>query len=416
MINLRELDRKWQILWGVLGVLGLIGLGLRLTEGLKITNLTSYVSWGLWIAFDIYFVGLSAGSFLLSSMIFIFRLEKFERIGRLALFTALVTLICALTSAWFDIGHMERFYKVFLYPHFSSMMVWVIFLYSLYFIVLLLELRLVLRKELVALAAEKNLVGKIANLFLFGNHDTSKEALEKDEQTLRKFGMAGVPLALGFHGGMGALFGVVAANPYWHSAVTPIYFVIGALLSGVAFLCIVLYLFWEERDAYFEEVIKSLKNIVLGLLIVDFIFEWAEFSIAFWGGNPEHTVAFKLILFGPYWYVFWIFHLGLGVFLPVYLLSKKESTISQIVTACALIAVTFMAVRLNIVIPGLSFERFEGIENAFVQPRLSFHYMPSLEEWLASIFVIWMGLTIFYLGARYFPLLHSENSSSGKED
>src|SRR5699024_10920847 len=65
----------------------------RLVVGLTTTNLSSFTPWGAWIAFYIFFVGLSAGSFLLSTMIFVFGMEQYQRVGKMALFTAIICMI-----------------------------------------------------------------------------------------------------------------------------------------------------------------------------------------------------------------------------------------------------------------------------------------------------------------------------------
>ena len=86
--------------------------------------------WGLWVAAYIYFIGLSAGSFLISSLVYVFNMKRFERIGRLAVFTAVVTLFLALLSIWADLGHMGRAWEVLVYANFKSPMAWMIWLYS----------------------------------------------------------------------------------------------------------------------------------------------------------------------------------------------------------------------------------------------------------------------------------------------
>ena len=71
------IDRKpvrytyWIILVSML-LVGLGFLGYRYSAGLLTTNMGSIVSWGLWISFSILFIGLSAGSFLLSTLISVF--------------------------------------------------------------------------------------------------------------------------------------------------------------------------------------------------------------------------------------------------------------------------------------------------------------------------------------------------------
>ncbi len=56
----------------IIAVVGLVvgGIGLidRLTNGLNPTALTSYIPWGLWVAFYLFFLGLSAGAFLVTIM------------------------------------------------------------------------------------------------------------------------------------------------------------------------------------------------------------------------------------------------------------------------------------------------------------------------------------------------------------
>ncbi len=67
--------------------------------------------WGLWVVFYLYFVGLTAGAFLITILTYVFQVKRFERIGRLSAFTVLVALLCELIFIWFDLGHMSRIYR-----------------------------------------------------------------------------------------------------------------------------------------------------------------------------------------------------------------------------------------------------------------------------------------------------------------
>ena len=95
-------------LWILLAIIGSIGIVERLIWGHQLAAYGSYVIWGLWVSAYIYFVGLSAGVFLLASLIYVFRVKKIERIGKLALFTAIITLMMGLGAIWFDLGKMSR--------------------------------------------------------------------------------------------------------------------------------------------------------------------------------------------------------------------------------------------------------------------------------------------------------------------
>ena len=134
-------------LW-VVAVFGMGALFYRLSVGLGITRLGSTVPWGLWVAFYIYFIGLSAGSFLLSSLVFVFGNKNLEPLSRLAVLQAFVCLLLGLVFIFIDLGHWERFHYVLIYPQWHSVLAWEIWFYNAYIIVLLLELWMLMRRDL----------------------------------------------------------------------------------------------------------------------------------------------------------------------------------------------------------------------------------------------------------------------------
>jgi Ni/Fe-hydrogenase subunit HybB-like protein len=379
------------ILWSVAFILGCIGVYQRLVYGHEPANYGNRVVWGLWVAMYIYFVGLSAGAFLLSSLVYVFKVKMFEKVGKLALITALVTLLCALLSIWFDLGHMGRAYEVITRPNLpNSMMAWMIWLYSAYMLLLIFETLFAFRIE-------------------SGKYEGEK--LKSYQKKLRTLAIIGIPLAIAFHGGVGALFGVVASNPMWNSALTPIFFLVGAIASGSALLTFIFAFFWEnKKSAYYYKMLKVLAKIVLVAVLFDLLLEWAELSISLWMGTPEHTAGFRQMLFGDYWYVFWIFHMFLGVLVPIYLLAVKRNAIA-IGWASFLVMLTFIGVRLNIVVPGLVAEKVHGQALAYIHPRLAYSYFPSLMEWLVGTFIIAFGIALLYLGNKYFRLTKENNSA-----
>ena len=147
-----------------------------------------------------------------------------------------------------------------------------------------------------------------------------------------------------------------------------------------------------------------LSRIVLGLLLVNISLEIAIMAVPLWGQIAYHIDAVKLVLFGPFWWVFWLAHVGLGCVLPLFLLSSKAN-LNRITWACGLIVATYMSVRLNIVIPALAIPEFKGLESAFIEKRLAFSYVPSPHEWQVSVFVVCLCAGLFYLGMRFFRFL-----------
>jgi molybdopterin-containing oxidoreductase family membrane subunit len=401
------------IAWLALLAFGAWGVFLRLVNGHADANYGSYVVWGLWVAAYIYFIGLSAGAFLMSSLVFVFRVKQLEHIGKLSLFVALITLFMALLAIWFDLGHMERFFYVFTRPNFSSMMTWMVWLYTGYFLLLLAELYVAIHRDLAAWAERPGVQGVVGRLLLLGRPAPSAEGRAVDARILRVLGAIGIPLAIAFHGGVGALFGTVAARPYWHTPLYPILFLTGALVSGGALITAAVAYFWPPAGGERRRMVMLLGKLVLGLLLFDLLLEFAEFSIPMWYAQGPENELLRKVLFGPFWWVFWVVHLLLGSLVPAVILVLRGDRSRWVGAACGLIAVSFMAVRLNIVVPGLIEPQLQGIEEAFANSRLTFQYVPSAAEWGVVGFLIAVGFGLLYAGARLLPLFEPNDASIG---
>jgi Ni/Fe-hydrogenase subunit HybB-like protein len=384
-------------------VVGIPGWYDRLTHGHINANYGNLVPWGLWVAAYIYFVGLSAGSFLISSLVYVFNLKQFEKVGRLALFTALVTLLLALLSIWADLGHMERFWHVYVYPNFRSPMAWMIWLYTAYFVLLAVELWFLLRRDLVVGAQGADWKARVYRVLSLGSKDESEESAHRDRMIVRVLASIGIPVAIMFHGGVGTLFGIVAARPAWHSGLFPILFLLSALASGAALLTVTAAIFqdgWREN----RETVLALGRLVLALLLLEVLFQFSEILIAYAGGVPGHTDSLNLILTGPYAWVFWGLQLIVGTLIPILLLAGPTRTDPRLVSLAGLMIVLgFIGVRLNIVIPGLATEEIRGMMEAVSSPRITTAYFPSTSEWLLTAGIVGLGLLLFGIGEMLLP-------------
>lgn len=378
-------------LWLVAAVVGAVGLGQRIVLGERLVAYSSYVPWGLWVAAYIFFVGLSAGAFLLASLGYAFGLRRFEPIGPLGLLVAAVTLIMGLIAVLVDLGHPERFLEVFFRPQLRSMMAWVVWLYTAYFIILVAMLVFALRRRIVRLQPAQ---------------------VQRDDRRLRILSTIGVPLAIAFPGASGALFGTVIAREYWNTAIFPILFLAGGLLSGGALLTAVVVFLWPNRDQAWRDLLAILTRIVLALLVVQTVLEFAEITIPAWYQIGSEASLVNSVLFGPYWYVFWLIHGLLGVVIPLVLLTRTSPLARGV--GAGLIALTFLAVRLNLVIPGMVSPELLGLEDAYLDPiggRLTYAYLPSLFEWQVVIGIVAIGIALFYLGRRFLPILGTDSTS-----
>lgn len=392
----------------VVGVLflaiGAIGWWGRLAHGHRDANYNNLVVWGLWVAAYIFFIGLSAGAFLISSLVYVFNVERFERIGRVAVFSALVTLFLALLSIWVDLGHMERAWHVLVYPNFKSPMAWMIYLYSCYIVLLSGEMWFILRADLAAGAAEPGWRGKVYKVLSLGSRNHSEESRHRDRRIVRTLATIGIPLALMFHGGVGALFATVAARPFWNSGLFPILFILSALISGGALLTVIAAVFQDGLHAN-RQIVTDLGRLVRWLLWLDLLFQVSEILIAYRSGIPGHVESFRLMMFGPYWWVYWIVEMGLGMAVPLVLLSLGATRRSPhaVVLGCLWVVIGIFGLRLNIVIPGLAPEEIRGLTEAVSTPRITDVYFPSTMEWLLTVGIMGIGLIVFGIGELLLP-------------
>ena len=112
---------------GVLGLIaGSVGMWARLQYGHIPMAYGSYVPWGLWVAFDLIFLGLTAGAWIIVLLTYGFGKKQFERLGPLAVLTLLVSLLCEGIIISLDLGQPMRVYRFLVTPSFTSMLTWLV--------------------------------------------------------------------------------------------------------------------------------------------------------------------------------------------------------------------------------------------------------------------------------------------------
>ncbi len=399
-------------------VIGLLGLADRFANGIGVANFTSISPWGIWMSMYIYFIGLSAGSFLLSSLVYVFGVKKFEPVGRIALFQALVCLIAGLSLVFVDVGRPERIFRVLWNWSESSVLAWEVLFYQVYIVVLCLELWILMRRDLERLAHEaKNpLLRYVYRILSIGRPYTPGESQSAGEKRMvRILAIAGVPVALGVHGGTGLIFAVLKAHPYWYTGMFPIIFIVSAMASGGALLTF-LTVFFTRLDAEVKKtLVPALARLTAIILLADMFLLALETFLAIYGNMPDHTLTFEAIFAGPYWWVFWFFEFGLGTVAPVTLILSKwtRGNVRVLGAASAMIFIGVIGVRLNIVIPPLQISWAGGLVETFHRTlNTSAGYTPSFNEWMSTVGVIAIGAWAGLAGFRILPL---GLSGDGKE-
>ena len=396
-------------------VIGSFGMFDRLLYGLNPVAFGSYIPWGLWVAFYLLFLGLSAGAFLVTILTYLLGIKAFKRIGPLSAFMVLVCLLCELFFILLDLGSMHRaFYQFFLTPNFSSLLTWMFILFNAMGIIYTLKTYFLVRGAIIQ--GVPNQTGPIRSIFRllsFGLTRYDQDMRAADERRVHRLAWLSLPIGLVFYGTNGAFFAVLLNRPIWNSAVTPLLFVVAALLSGGALVGFLTYLFTANDTELRDTLTKYLGRAILFLLVVFLALETMQFSVGYHTGRPDVVTSLNHITIGPGWWNFWLVHVGIGSLIPLALLTFFYKNPKAVAWACFLIFITFISVRYNFVIPDLAVYKLEGLDSAFLDPRLSTSYTPNLNEWLVSIWIISAGLIVFLLGTRYLPIV---NTNSGGMD
>jgi len=385
-------------------IIGSWGMGERLLFGLNPVAFGSHIPWGLWVALYIFFLGLSAGAFLITILTYVFRIKKFESIGKLSAFTVLAALLCEGFFIVLDLGSMHRIYRFIITPSFTSIMTWMFIFFSAMGLLYLAKTYLLIKEDLVRLGNDDKLKWRKWYRRLAFNQTTFDEAdRQKTDDLVRRLAIISLPVGLFFYGANGAFFAILLNRPIWNSALTPLLFIVAALLSGGALIAYLTHIFHKDN-----EVVLLLGRVILGLMTLFLIMEFLQLFVGYYTGSVKIVTSINLILFGSYWWTFWIIHLAIGSVIPLYLLIKKGKDAGSVATACIIIVITFVAVRLNFIIPDQAVYKLEGIDSAFIHERLSTTYFPNLNEWLVSMWVVSLGVLFFLAGTKFLPIVNSK--------
>lgn len=369
----RKTFRILAILWTIALIVGAIGIAFKFMTGERLAGYGSYVPWGLWIAIYFHAIGIAGGVYAIGIIGYFLNIPGLRENVRITLLVSFIGIIAALFSVWLDLGQMWNATRIMTSPNFGSMMAFNAWMYTVFFIVVGIAFALTYNKR--------------------GPNDVNDKS-----GWLAPLLMLGFIMSIAYPSQSGAFFGVVDAKPFWSSALLPILFLTSAMTSGAAVLLLV-HTFLLREDAHVDiQPLKWLRWMVQLGVIAYFIAEFAEYSIVLWSPTSHEREAVNLVLFGPFWWVFWIFHLAAAVF-ALYLLLRGRS-LPAVGSGAFIIAFTFIATRLNILIPGQAVSELRGLEEAFYHERLVHFYHPSLNEYMVAMFIGAVGVGAVYFGIQ----------------
>jgi Fe-S-cluster-containing dehydrogenase component/Ni/Fe-hydrogenase subunit HybB-like protein len=374
----------------------------QLKDGLVVTGMRDRISWGLYIASFVFFIGISHAGTLLSAILRVTRAHWQMSITRMAEFITVVALSCAALFPFVDMGRPDRVLHLVLYGRWQSPLLWDIFAITTYLTGSLIYLYLPLIPDL-ALCRDRlgATVPRWKRAFFItaalGWQGTApqRKALER-AMTVMMWVI--IPVAVSVHTVVSWIFAMTLRDPF-DSTLFGAFFVAGAIYSGVAAIIVLMAVL--RRLMHLEEYITKTQFVNLGYLLAAMAMIMAYANLSEYvttGYKMKEGIWFHIqqLTVGPFAGPFWFYILG-GILLPLLLvIFPKTRNIKGIVTAAVLVLVAMW------------FERYIIVVAGFRVPLMAYppaNYWPSWVEWsiLAGAFALFALLITLF--AKLFPVV-----------
>ncbi len=135
--------------------LGGYALLMSLIHSMEILEFYTNIPWGMMVSNYVFLVGSSIGLCIVTSLGWVFGLQRFEIVAKRSLFLALITIVFGLSSIGLHLGHPERgaIYNA-LTPNLRSAMWWMGTLYPPYIALVAIWYWLIARAKLAKIGNE----------------------------------------------------------------------------------------------------------------------------------------------------------------------------------------------------------------------------------------------------------------------
>ena len=388
---------------------------LQLANGLIVTGMRSvynapnymgpYIAggspWGIYITNFIFWIGISHAGIAISASVRLMNLNKYKVVARMAEVLTLVALPMAGLSIVFDQGRPDRIINLLIYGRFQSPMLWDLTAITTYFMGTIVYLYLSLRGDIDELAR------KLPKREWFYRHlamhyEGTAAEKERHQQTLWWLALAIVPIMVTVHSVVSFVFGLMIARGGWYSTIFAIYFVVGAIVSGVAAVYSLAWIFrwlYKWQSLITDEVLKGVSWALRNVLII-YIYLWIaeELTTRYMGTSADLRVS-DFLWFGPYAPIFWTMAIvGFGI--PAIILLKpvfgKHGFNPGLTFAASIILnVALWVKRFTIVVPSL-------LNPPLYQTGV---YIPTPTEVSIMLGTFWMAALLYVAFIKLFPII-----------
>ena len=284
---------------------------------------TVFLFWNWTIALYLFVAGISAGAFAISALAYFLGEEKYEDITRVGAYIAPFPLILGLLCLIFDLNRPELFWKLLttLQPYsVMSLGSWLLLIFSplslIYFYIWLPE-----RFDAVKLVGA--IARKMGGIPMEERVMSSRLMTILGRENLNELrgwiGLIGIPISLLVGIYTGVLLGALVARPFWNNPILPMLFLVSALKTGTASICLIGCFvkgfggMSREKMETNKFMIHSVDFVLMILAIISILL----FVFGLYTSSRSSVEAVHLIMGGPYTFLFWGLVVGVGIIVPL---------------------------------------------------------------------------------------------------
>jgi len=384
---------------------GLIAFTYQVTHGMYVTGKNRPVMWGFYITGFVFWVGLSHSGTMVSSILRLSQANWRRPILRAA---EAMTVFCIAVAGLFPLIHLGRNWIFFymipypnqrgLWPNFRSALLWDMTAITVYIIGSSLFLFLGLLPDLAVIRDRstgwrRSLYGVLA----LGWRGTAHEWVVYHKASTLMAALI-IPVAVSVHSIVAWDFAVTVV-PGWHSTIFPPYFVIGAILSGVAAvitLMIIIRKFFN-LEGYLTPL--HFDNMGKILLVISLLWTYAYFvevQTTWYAHEPIEWEVFSFMAdkYSP----LLLLMLTGNSLLPLTTLcfKKLRRSIGVMLVVSLLVNIAMFIERFLIIVPSLSHKNMPFVWGS---------YSPSWVEISVNIAAVAGFTLLFTLFAKFFPIV-----------
>ena len=351
------------ILYTLVALGGMAGL-TRLILGLgATTNLSDAYPWGLWISFDVLTgVALASGGFIMSAIIYVFNLKKYQPLLRPAKLSAFMGYLMFMVGLFLDLGLPWRIWHPMVMWNPQSILFevsWCVMLYT-----------TVLGLDILIFALERWRMERGVSFF---------------RNIYVLLIVAGIMLSTLHQSSLGALYLLIPEkmSDIWATKAIGLLFFVSAIVGGLSVITleslITARIYGRKPET---GILSSLARAMAFMMLTYFAIKVADISIrgvTIWNMDATHLL-FYLEMFT-------------ALILPILLLTlpKARNTTGGLLWCSSLAALWVVLTRFNV-----SLTAYAGYRQI--------DYFPSLVEITVTVALVALGILVYDLGAQYLPI------------